>query len=81
MIVLALKIRARAIANSQMPKWRARKDSRGVSIVRGPVSEMNRRRWGESVRQAATSSSLGEIVRRNKHHICTYQANTDSHNY
>jgi len=41
-----------------MPKWRARKDSRGVGIVRGPVSDMNRRRRGESVRQAATSSNI-----------------------
>jgi hypothetical protein len=66
MIRLTLNTRASAIANSQMPKWSARKDSRGVSIVRGPVSEMNRRRRGESVRQAATRSNLGDIVRRDK---------------
>lgn len=83
MIGPTLNTRASAIANSQMPKWRARKDSRGVSVVRGPVSEMNRRRRGESVRQTATRSNLGDTVRTQEGDRFTHRPytciSTDAH--
>ena len=57
-----LRASARDVAASQMPKWRARKDSRGVRAVRRSValvvSEMNNKRRGNRMRHMAKSSSL-----------------------